>query len=56
MFEAEDQADLEDIPVEAVLVTKDNIDKYRFEDLVAPLYGVSINLPEDSIINTYLEK
>jgi hypothetical protein len=28
---------------------------YEFSDLTAPLFGVSIKLPEESIMNKYLE-
>jgi len=31
--------------LEIVLINEQNINQYSFTDLIAPLYGVSINLP-----------
>ncbi len=38
-----------------VVITEENMKNYEFTDLTAPLYGVSIELPENCIMSKYLE-
>lgn len=51
--DGEEAVDEEELLV--MVITEDNMKEYEFTDLTAPLYGVSIELPENCIMSKYLE-